>query len=141
MSAAGIAHDHINDDRLSRAVKESSPDSLCLDEEAACAYVLLQQEFDRQMYQAESARWRAELEQAMDILRNCQIDTGIPSPGGDYPSDVRLVAIDQWREALLKARVIDPDGTNPRQDFRRVCQALQNLGAVRIWDEYVWPVE
>jgi hypothetical protein len=70
------------------------------------------------MYQAESARWRAELEQAMDILRDCQIDTGIPSPGGDYPSASRHWSIATWRTSLLKARVIDPDGTNPRQDFR-----------------------
>jgi hypothetical protein len=44
MTAAGIAHEHVDDESLSRAVKESSPDILCLDDVAAWAYVLIRQE-------------------------------------------------------------------------------------------------
>ena len=63
MSAAGIAHDHIDDDCLSRAVKESSPDSLCLDEEAARRYVRHEEYVARQAWLAESNR-RAEEQNA-----------------------------------------------------------------------------
>jgi hypothetical protein len=69
MTTAGIAHDHVDDESLSRAVKESlseagkesSPYSLCLDVNAAWSYVLVQQEIENQGYQAESKRRRREL--------------------------------------------------------------------------------
>ena len=82
----------------------------------------------------------ARQKQAMDVLRNCQIDIGTQSPGGsNYPTGIRLVEIDQWREALTKTRIIDPDGSNPRQEFKRLCRGLQDRSAARIWGDYVWP--
>jgi hypothetical protein len=77
MTAAGIAHDHVDDERLSRAVKESSPDSLFLNEVAARRYVRhekyvarmawlaeenrrLEEQYAQRREQAEAAAWRRE---------------------------------------------------------------------------------
>lgn len=79
---------------------------------------------------------------AIEALHNVIIDHGKPSPGGKhYPPGVRVVAIDLWKEHLFSGGVIDKDGKNPRQDFKRLKDALIAKGEIAEWDGLVWAVK
>jgi hypothetical protein len=79
--------------------------------------------------------------QALEVLLDCVAEAGEPSPSGThYPTAGRVVRVDHWREALLQSDIVDREGKNPRQDFRRLRMALEYRRAVRTWGDYVWPI-
>ena len=49
----------------------------------------------------------------------------------------RGVTLDEWRDRLGKAAVINVKG-NPRQEFKRIREDLQNAKLIGVWDEFVW---
>ena len=78
----------------------------------------------------------------MDALHNLIIEHGcVPPDDTHYPAGARTADVDTWREYLLKAGVLDEDGANPRQDFRRLKGQLTSRGAIGEWNGLVWAVK
>ena len=63
-----------------------------------------------------------------------------PHPPSEHiPIGVTTVTFNRWRERLNVTRTINPEG-NPREQFRRIYVTLKNVGAIGIWEDFVWPV-
>jgi hypothetical protein len=65
---------------------------------------------------------------------------GLPPSHGFLP-DVRAVQVSAWRQELESSGVIDENGSNPRQAFSRVKDALKRAGLVAERDDLIWIVE
>ena len=64
---------------------------------------------------------------------------GRPIDDGHVPKGIVCVTLDQWRDRLLKRSIINAKGSY-REQFKRIRFALQNAGAIGIWEESVWLV-
>jgi hypothetical protein len=74
-------------------------------------------------------------------LADCINTLGIALPPSRYiPPHVTGVTLDQWRKHLLSASIISRDG-NPRQEFKRIKEKLQEEGLIAIWEDHVWMVK
>jgi energy-coupling factor transporter ATP-binding protein EcfA2 len=71
-------------------------------------------------------------------LKNCMADsaTDIP-PSNHVPKGAKDVTLDQWKNFLEKAGVINPEG-NPREQFKRIRVTLQSGGYIGVWSDFVW---
>jgi hypothetical protein len=49
----------------------------------------------------------------------------------------RGVTLDEWRDRLGKTAVINVKG-NPRQEFKRIREDLQNAKLIGVWEDFVW---
>jgi hypothetical protein len=84
-------------------------------------------------------RLSARQRRGLEVLNDCIIEKGEPSPGGQhYPSKARVVSVELWRECLFKTGVLDRGASNPRTDFKRIKDSLADRGAVREWDGRIW---
>ena len=73
-------------------------------------------------------------------LADCIIDQGvILPPSRQVPSHVTGVTLEQWRDYLQQAGIINRDG-NPRQQFGRIKDKLVETGRIAIWGNLVWLV-
>jgi hypothetical protein len=84
----------------------------------------------------------SEIQQAgLRYLHECVADFGQISPSIDLhiPVGVKVVTLVEWRERLEKVGVVNREG-NPREQFKRICVKLQNVGAIGIWEDFVWAV-
>jgi hypothetical protein len=73
-------------------------------------------------------------------LHECIADVGRSPPASPYvPPNVKGVTLAEWRDRLVKVRVINPEG-NPREQFKRIHVTLLNAGVIGIWEEFVWAV-
>jgi AAA domain len=78
---------------------------------------------------------------ALDALSEATASSGkSPPPAWQLPAGIQVVATDTWREVLMSKSVIDRDATNPRQDFKRLRQALAARKLIGDKDEHVWRV-
>ena len=78
---------------------------------------------------------------AVDALQDVVIKGGEPVPAAfRLPAEVRAVPVPVWREELVRRGTLDPKSTNPRQDFKRLKEALQARYIIAIRDELVWLV-
>jgi hypothetical protein len=76
---------------------------------------------------------------ALDALNEAICNSGKPAPGTwQLPSGVQVVGLETWREQLTRMGVIDPDAPNPRQDFKRIREALAARKLIGQRDEFVW---
>jgi hypothetical protein len=76
---------------------------------------------------------------ALDVLANCILDQGQPSPASfQLPADIKVVTVEAWRDALFSRGVLKREAKNPRQPFHRLKLAL--LGQYRIGerDGFIW---
>ncbi len=77
---------------------------------------------------------------ALAALTETVLTSGKPSPPSfQLPRDIRIVAAEDWREELLRRGVIERDAPNPRQDFKRIRQALAARNLIGEQDGFVWP--
>jgi hypothetical protein len=77
---------------------------------------------------------------ALDHLNRCLCDLGKPAPPyPQIPGGVTCVTLNEWRDHLLKAGLLNRDGSY-REQFKRVRVTLQNARAIGVWDEHVWRV-
>lgn len=87
-----------------------------------------------------AAKLTARQRRGLDVLHELLIDGGKPSPGGPhYPDSATVVSVDLWRDYLFQSGVIDRDCSNPRQYFKRLKDGLIERGAIREWDNLIWP--
>ena len=76
---------------------------------------------------------------AVAALQDMVIRRGEPTPAAfGLPEDVRAVPVSIWRDELERRGTVDPDGSNPRQEFRRLKEALQARNFIAIRDDLVW---
>jgi hypothetical protein len=73
---------------------------------------------------------------ALDALAECNAEP-LPTEYG-LPTGLAGVRIDAWREELFSRGILDSDGKNPRQDFRRIKEALQARKLIGLRDALVW---
>jgi hypothetical protein len=79
------------------------------------------------------------MQRGLEALHDVLIDAGQPSPGGQhYPHGVPVVSVEEWKEYLFKAGVLDKDASNPRQPFKRLKDGLIKRGAIREWNGLIW---
>ena len=77
---------------------------------------------------------------ALRALAECVDDRGQPPPSASaLPPGIKAVPLAGWREQLLRGAVIDPEGKNPRSDFKRLYQALRARGLIGLDQGFVWP--
>ncbi len=83
----------------------------------------------------------ARQKRSMAVLHNVLVDHGKPAPEDrHFPPGANVIAVDLWKEHLLSAGVLDKDGANPRQDFRRLKEQLAGRGVIGEWNGLVWAV-
>jgi hypothetical protein len=76
---------------------------------------------------------------AVVALQEMVIQRGEPTPAAfGLPEDVRAVPVSVWREELERRGTLDPDGKNPRQEFKRLKEALHARNFIAIKDDLVW---
>jgi len=59
-------------------------------------------------------------------------------PTYGLPTTLRAIRVSAWRQELESRGVIDKDGSNPRQEFRRLNEALKKAGLVAERDDLIW---
>jgi hypothetical protein len=74
---------------------------------------------------------------ALRALANC---TGNPPPAGlNLPASIRVVvAEDEWREEIYRRGILKRNAKNPREEFKRIRQALQVRELIGVRDDIVW---
>jgi hypothetical protein len=68
---------------------------------------------------------------ALQTLQSLCLEQGqsLPSSYG-LPPNLRAIQVNAWRQELEIRGVIDRQGSNPRQEFRRLNEALKRAGSV-----------
>jgi hypothetical protein len=78
---------------------------------------------------------------ALEALSNCAADRGKPPPEAyGLPTGIVVVNVNDWRDHLLDAGILDKDAPNPRQDFKRLKDQLQARHLVAERGSLVWRV-
>jgi hypothetical protein len=73
-------------------------------------------------------------------LRNAIIDAGeVPPASNHIPPNILAVRMDLWRRYCDAGQVSDGDADAKRMAFKRAAVRLQELGAIGVWGEWVWP--
>jgi hypothetical protein len=78
---------------------------------------------------------------ALRALQRIVADRGTPVPLAlNLPGTVMAVPLSEWRNELSRCGAIERDAKNPREDFRRLRDALQVRLNIAVRDELVWPL-
>jgi AAA domain len=76
---------------------------------------------------------------ALDALNEAALSSGKSAPSEwQLPAGILIVGTDRWREELTRRGVIERDASNPRQDFKRLRQALAARKLIGDRDDFVW---
>ena len=84
------------------------------------------------------AKLSAKTRLGLDHLSACINEAGREAPvSTNIPAGTRGVTLDEWRDRLSKAAIINDKG-NPRQQFMRIREDLQNAKLIGVWEGFVW---
>ena len=84
------------------------------------------------------AKLKPKAKLGLDQLSACIAEAGREAPvSTNIPAGARGVTLDEWRDRLGKAAVINVKG-NPRQEFKRIREDLQNAKLIGVWEDFVW---
>jgi AAA domain len=84
------------------------------------------------------AKLKPKTKLGLDQLRECIAEAGREAPvSTNIPAGAKGITLDEWRERLGKAAVINVKG-NPRQEFKRIREELQNAKLIDVWEDFVW---
>jgi hypothetical protein len=77
---------------------------------------------------------------ALEALSACAAERGKPPAAalGLPASIVSVITVDEWRDHMLDAGILDRDAPNPREDFRRVKAQLQTRHLIAEQKGFVW---
>ena len=79
---------------------------------------------------------------ALQTLHSLCLELGQRLPSGyGVPPNLRAIQVNTWRQELESRGVIDRNGSNPRQEFRRLNDALKKAGLVAERDDLIWIAE
>ena len=85
-----------------------------------------------------AAKLKPKAKLGLDQLRACIAEVGREAPvSTNIPAGTRGVTLDEWRDRLGKAEIINVKG-NPRQEFKRIREDLQNAKLIGVWEGFVW---
>ena len=78
---------------------------------------------------------------ALEALHHGINEFGKPLPSTfGLPAAVQAITIDQWRDQMFQAGVLDRQAKNPRTGFIQIKDALKAKKQVAERDDFVWPV-
>src|SRR5262249_40441490 len=78
---------------------------------------------------------------AFNALTNCATDRGKPPPPNfNLPTGLLAVTVNEWKEELYSRGVLDRDAKNPREEFRRIKNALEAKSLIAERDGLIWSV-
>lgn len=106
---------------------------------SSCVVMAADAEYSEQQQRA----IRGPAKVALDLLHRAIADAGTPRPGSNHiPESVtKVVSVEMWRSYCYSGTVTDSDKPEAkRQAFNRVAKKLQELKAIGIWTDFVWPV-
>ena len=84
------------------------------------------------------AKLKSKAKLGLDQLRACIAEAGREAPvSTNIPAGARGVTLDEWRDRLGKTGVINVKG-NPRQEFKRILEDLQDAKLIGVWEDFVW---
>jgi len=76
---------------------------------------------------------------ALDVLADRAAEVGKPPPSTlGLPTGLIAIPVNDWRDGLYARGVLDRDAKSPREDFRRVRNALQTRRLIGVHDDLVW---
>ena len=76
---------------------------------------------------------------AMEALAEVTLSHGASVPSGNgLPAGLKSVTADQWRNELLRRKVLDPDVKNPRARYAELRDQLAAKHLIGVRDELVW---
>lgn len=79
---------------------------------------------------------------ALQTLHSLCLEQGQSLPASyGLPPDLRAIQVNAWRQELESRGVVDKNGSNPRQEFRRLNEALKRARAVAERDDLIWIAE
>jgi hypothetical protein len=76
---------------------------------------------------------------ALDVLADRSTEIGKPPPPTlGLPAGLIAIPMEDWRNGLYARGILDRDAKSPREDFRRVRNALQTRRLIGVQDDLVW---
>jgi AAA domain-containing protein len=76
---------------------------------------------------------------ALTALSDAALDSGKAAPiDWQLPAGIQIVSVDAWRNELMRKAVIDREGANPRQEFKRLRDQLAARKLIGVRDDFVW---
>lgn len=91
-----------------------------------------------QIVRPAAAKLKQKAKLGLDQLRACIAEAGREGPvSPNIPAGTRGVTPDEWRDRLGKTAVINVKG-NPREEFKRIREDLQNAKLIGVWEDFVW---
>jgi hypothetical protein len=91
-----------------------------------------------QIVRPAAAKLKPKVKLGLDQLHACITEAGREAAvSTNIPAGA--VTLDEWRDRLGKAGVINVEG-NPRQEFKRIREVLQNAKLIGVWEGFVWLV-
>ena len=91
-----------------------------------------------QIVRPATAKLKPKAKLGLDQLRACIAEIGQEAPvSPNIPARARGVTLEEWKDRLGKTAVINLNG-NPRQEFKRIREELQNAKLIGIWNDFVW---
>lgn len=80
---------------------------------------------------------------ALDLLHRAIANAGEPRPASNHipTGQNTVVRLDLWRRYCAEGTITDRTSPDTQQKaFKRSATKLQELGAIGIWGDYVWPI-
>jgi AAA domain-containing protein len=77
---------------------------------------------------------------ARDVLAECAAGGESAPIALNLPAGYLVTKNEDFRTQLISRGVIDPNGSNPRADFKRIKERLQAAKAMMERDGYLWPI-
>lgn len=80
---------------------------------------------------------------ALRLLHNAVVDAGeVPPASNHIPPNILAVGMDLWRRYCDAGQVSDGDTPDAkRKAFKRAATKLQEIGAIGVWGNWVWPAD
>ena len=76
---------------------------------------------------------------ALDALRETALSHGKPAdPNMQLPAATIVVPTNEWRDELFRRGILEHDAPNPRTDFKRIRESLQNKSLIGVHGDVVW---
>jgi AAA domain len=85
------------------------------------------------------ANLKSKAKLGLDQLHECIAEIGREAPDSppNIPVGARGVTLDEWRDRLGKAAVINVKG-NPREEFKRIREDLQSAKLIGVLEGFMW---
>jgi hypothetical protein len=88
---------------------------------------------------ASNRRLSARQQLALDALCEVVLSSGQrPAPSLGLPGSINVVPLERWRDELYSRNILSSDDANPRQEFKRLQEALAMRSRIGRKEGFVW---